>query len=54
MSAENQDTKSKDEKTALTISAKKYSTIADFLDDFDSDAEKEKQVSKKNESVGYK
>ena len=47
MSAENQDTKSKDEKTALTISAKKYSTIADFLDDFDSDAEKEKQVSKK-------
>ena len=49
MSAENQDTKYKDEKNALTISAKKYSTIADFLDDFDTDAEKEKQVSKKKQ-----
>ena len=48
MSADNQESKSKqDEKTALTISAKKYSTIADFLDDFDKDSDKEKQVGKK-------
>ena len=53
MSTENiQESKSKledkdKEKATLTISAKKYSTVADFLDDFDKEADKEKLVSKK-------
>ena len=46
MSSENNEQKSKsDDKTALIISAKKYSTIVDFQEDFDK--EKEKEITKK-------
>ena len=48
MSTENQEEKPKtEEKNALNISSKKYSTIADFLDDFDKELEKERQANKK-------
>ena len=48
MSTENQKEKPKtEEKNTLIISSKKYSTIAEFLDDFDKELEKERQANKK-------
>ena len=55
MSTENQEEKPKtEEKNALNISSKKYSTIADFLDDFDKELEKERQANKKNQKENQK